>query len=279
LIPARVDLTAGLAREKADVGYRTGMAATSNPRAGLWIPRQHGAWPMLAVPLLMGVAISRPDPWQIVLGVAAVAGYLVSSTAQVWRRAKNRDRYHRSLAVFGAALAVSGLALVAIRPALALALLVLVPMGIVTLVLSRPGRPRGIVEGLAQVGQALVLVPAAASVADSFESRAVLLAALAAGLYLAGTVFLVRSVIRERGNARYAALSVAYHLAATVVAFALLPVAFGVLFAAVLVRSVAMPVIERRLSVTAKPLRPVHVGMIEMVASIALVGIAFAIGV
>ncbi len=42
----------------------------ARPIAGhrLWIPRQHGAWAMLLLPLLLGVAASTPDPWQLVVG-------------------------------------------------------------------------------------------------------------------------------------------------------------------------------------------------------------------
>ena len=42
----------------------------ARPIAGhrLWIPRQHGAWAMLLLPVLLGVAASAPDPWQLVVG-------------------------------------------------------------------------------------------------------------------------------------------------------------------------------------------------------------------
>jgi hypothetical protein len=38
----------------------------------LWVPRQHGAWAMLAVPLLLGIAATAPSPWHLLLGIAAL---------------------------------------------------------------------------------------------------------------------------------------------------------------------------------------------------------------
>ncbi len=52
----------------------------------LWIPRQHGAWAMLLLPVLLGVAASAPSPWQLVVAVDALAAYLASATLQVWSR-------------------------------------------------------------------------------------------------------------------------------------------------------------------------------------------------
>jgi hypothetical protein len=242
----------------------------------MWAPRQHGAWAMLLLPLLVGISVSRFDGWQVVLAGAAASGYLASASAQTWRRARNREKYRLSLLAFGVIFAGLSLALVATHPALLLAVPVLVPAAALAVLWSRPGRPRSLAEGLAQVAQALVLVPASAYLAGPRDVPRIPLATLAAGLYLAGTVFTVRSVIRERGNLRFVVLSVGYHVVAATVALLLLPVAYAALFAALAARALALPVIERRLADTAHPLRPIQVGMVEMLASACLVGICLA---
>jgi hypothetical protein len=231
---------------------------------------------MLAIPLLLGISVSRFNGWQLVLAGAAASGYLASATAQRWRRARNRQRYRFSLLVYGGTFAAFSLAVVISHPALCLALLVLLPAAAVTLLLSRPGHPRGVSESLAQVVQALVLVPAAAYLAGPLDDSRVALATLAAGLYLVGAVLLVRSVIRERGNFRFAALSIGYHGIAAITALLLLPAAYAMLFVALTVRAIVLPIVERRLADTARPMQPIQVGTVEMVASACLVGLCLA---
>ncbi len=259
-------------RMKAPTG-----AAIDEPAASrLWAPRQHGAWPMLAIPLLLGISVSRFDGWQLVLAGAAASGYLASATAQAWRRARNRQKYWFALLVYSGTFTALGLALTVSHPALWVALLVLAPAAAVTSLLSRPGRPRGVIESLAQVAQALVLVPAAAYLAGPLDDSRVALATLVAGLYLTGTVLVVRSVIRERGNARFVVLSIGYHAIAAITASLLLPDAYAVLFVALAARAIVLPIVERHLADTAHPLRPIRVGMVEILASVCLVGLSLA---
>jgi hypothetical protein len=193
---------------------------------------------MLAVPFLLGVAASQPSPWQLVLAAAAVAGYLASATAQAWLRARRRASFVPSLTVYAVAFGVLGLALLAVFP--------------------------------------IVLVPAAACVSGDAEAARVLQATLVAGAYLVGTVLVVRSVIRERGSSRFAAASAAYHLGLVVLAAAFLAEPYALVAAVLAVRAIGLPIVQRRRAGTAHPLRPVHVGIVEIVVSTILVAVAFA---
>jgi hypothetical protein len=69
------------------------------PAHRIWVPRQHGAWAMLALPLLLGVAASRPSTWQLVLAGAAYAGYLASITVLTWSRARRPPAYRPPIVV------------------------------------------------------------------------------------------------------------------------------------------------------------------------------------
>lgn len=233
---------------------------------------------MLAVPLLLGIAVTRPVAWDIVLGGAAAASYLASATAQAWARARAqaRSRYSLSLAVYATAAAVLGTALVVERPALLLALPVAIPAAGVTLVSLKLGRARGLVAGLAQVAQALVLVPAAAWLAEPIVSAAIARATLLASFYLVGTTLAVRSTIREEGNRRFAAVSIGFHVAAAMVSALLLPTPYVLLLCVLAVRAAALPIAQHRLRGTTRPLRPIQVGMIEMALAAAVVILAFA---
>jgi hypothetical protein len=243
------------------------------------LPRQHGAWAMLATPLLLGVAASQPAAWQIVVVVAAVSGFIASATAQAWLRSRRSPAYHRLLFVYGGTFTGSALALVAAWPELLLTLVVLLPATVITLGGARPGTPRDIANSLAQVAQAVVLVPVAAWVSGAWDADAVLVMAVVAAAFLVGEVLVVRSVLRERGNARFAALSLGAHAVFVVAALVALPAVYAVLALLLLVRAALLPVLRSRWAATSHPLRPVQVGLLELGWSVALGLVAFAVPV
>jgi hypothetical protein len=240
-----------------------------------WMPNQHGAWAMLAVPLLLGVIASTPDLWQLVLAVTSVVGYLASATGQAWLRARRRDPLTRPLAVYGVAFGILGLALVVAFPALLASLVVLAPTAALIVAGARPGTRRDLANSLAQAGQAVVLTPSAAWVSGTFDPSAAAIATAVGAAYLLGTVLVVRSVLRERNSTAFTALSVGFH-AGLVGASVLLGPAWVVLAAALTARAAALPLAARRLARTPRPLRPVHVGAVEAVAAVAVVLVAFA---
>ncbi len=232
---------------------------------------------MLATPLLLGVAASQPAAPQAVVAVAAVSGYLVSSVAQAWFRSRRSPIYRPRLALFGTLFGVSGLALVLAWPALLATLIVLVPATAVTLGGARPGTPRDLANSLALVAQAVVLVPVAAWVSGAWEAAAVTTMTIVAAAFLVGEVLVVRSVMRERGNTRFAVLSLGYHAILVVAAFLLLPPAYAALALILLLRAALLPALQGRWATTSHPLRPVQVGMLELACSLALVLVAFAV--
>jgi YwiC-like protein len=245
--------------------------------ARLWVPHQHGAWAMLALPLLVGVAASRSVPGQLLLGAAAAAVYLASATLQAWLRSRRRPSYVRSIITYAVAAALFGIPLVLLEPRLILAALVAAPAGALTLAASRPGRPRELALSLAHVAQASVLAPAAMLLGGETRIWVLGAATTIVAAEMAGSVLVVRSVIRERDNVGFAARSVAYHVVITLAAAIALPWAYAALAAFLTARAAALPLARRRLAGTRWGLRPVHVGVVEAVASIALVVVAVAI--
>ena len=245
----------------------------------LWIPRQHGAWAMLLVPLLLGVAASRASGWQLVVGGAALAAYLASATAQAWSRARRPPEYRAPLVVYGTLVAILGGVLLVAFPALVLAGAVVATAGLVALLGARPGTRRDLANSLAQVAQAVVLVPVAAWVSGAWDAPTVVAMTAVAAATMAGSVLVVRSVLRERANPAFAATSVGVHAAFVVAAALLLPGPYAVLAGALAARAVALPLLQRRLAGGRRPLRPVHVGMVELAASVAVVAVAFAVPV
>ncbi len=255
---------------------RLAAAPRDRPR-GLWIPRQHGAWAMLALPIVVGVANSRFDVAQVVLAGAALGAYLFSATAQAWLRSRRGATFVRSLAVYGIATLAAGIPLLVVEPRLLLAGLVVVPASALTLAGARPGSPRALATSLGQVAQASVLTPAAMLLAGEERLVPLAAAALVVAAEMAGSVLVVRSCIRERDNPRFAAASVGFHLALSALAAVALPAAYAWLGLLLSIRAAALPVVRGRRAASGRPIRPVHVGIVEAVASLGLVLVSFAV--
>jgi hypothetical protein len=235
---------------------------------------------MLAVPLLLGIAASRPAIGQLPLAGAAISGYLAMTSAQGWLRGRQQSRYRLPLVAYAAAfLACTGI-LALLRPSVLAAALVLLPAGVLILAISQLRHSRSLLVALLEVLVALVLVPTAASAADrsaTFVPMAddVAKATLIAGVYLLGSVLVVRSVIRERERPWFAVGSVLAHVAAVPVAAALLPWPYAVLAGLLALRAALVPLVRRWLLGQGRQLRPVQVGMVELAAAIGVVALAF----
>ena len=68
-----------------------------------------------------------------------------------------------------------------------------------------------------------------------------------------------------------------FHAAVTVLALAMLPVGYGLLAAGLAARAVALPVVQRARASGTRQLRPIHVGLVEIAASLAVVWVSFAL--
>ncbi len=257
-----------------------GADAAPRPRrseAVRWLPKQFGAWAILAVPLLLGVAATRPSAWHLVLGLAAAGAYLGSVAVLEWSRTR-RAGWLRPAAAFGVPFVIAGLLLVAVEPRLIVIAAFAGATSIAILLAVPRDGPRGFFVGLLEIAQALALAPAAALVSDAFEPRATALATFAAALYLVGSLLVVRSLIRERGNRAFLGASLAYHVVAVALAVWFLPLPYAVLMALLLLRAALLPATQAQLGPGPRRLRPIHVGLVEIVASLSLVGLGFVVG-
>ena len=229
---------------------------------------------MLAVPFLLGIAASAPDPWQLVLAGSSVLGYLASATAQSWRRARRREPFTLPLAAYAAGFAILGIPLAVAFPALLATLVVLGPATAVVAAGARPGTRRDLANSVAQAAQALVLVPSAAWISGAFDPGRTAVATGIGAAYLLGTVLVVRSVLRERDSRSFTTLSAGFHALLVLPAVPLGPV-WVLVTLGLTARAAALPVAARRLAGTARSLRPAHVGAVEAAASVAVVLAAF----
>lgn len=195
-------------------------------RTGVWVPNQHGAWAMLAVPLIAGSVLrSPPDAVaSLLLSGCFVLGYFGFFAASQWLKSppRRRGRHLPPLLVYTSASAVLGLlALARTGPALLGWTPVFAPLLVPALWLARRHNERALVGGALTTAAACLMTLAlahdspAAVLADWPDARTATFTGLALFGYFFGTVLHVKSLIRERGNSRIEAASLLWHLAWT----------------------------------------------------------------
>jgi hypothetical protein len=221
---------------------------------------------MLASPLLVGILASGPAWVHLPLALFWFAGYFAFFATSLWLKARRRAKWLPPVRVYGLLTAVLGAVVLLLEPGLVRwAPLFVVPLG-VGLYAAAHRNDRSLVAGLATTaGSALMTVVAYDAGPGSDLGRAWLLA-LVQFLYFAGTVFYVKTVIRERDNIAFRRVSAGFHVLALVA----VAVAFGLdrrsaallaTFTLLLVRAVVVP-----------PYRPSpkQVGVAEIAATVAV---------
>ena len=167
--------------------------------------------------LAVGILAGGPAWVHVPLTAFWFVGYFAFFATSLWLKARRRPRYWPPVRAYGIGAALLGLVTLAVQPSLIVwAPLFILPLG-VGLWAAAARRERELLSGLTTVvGSGLMTVVAYAAGPGTDLQRAWLLA-LTQFLYFAGTVFYVKSAIRERGNERFLWLSIAAHAVATVV--------------------------------------------------------------
>lgn len=241
------------------------MATTSAParrrRPGPgWIPNQHGAWAMLAAPLLVGI-LGGGFAWvDLPLAAFWFVGYFAFFATSLWLKARRRAKWWPPVRAYSIAAGALGLVVAAMRPDLLVWIpAFILPLG-VGLWAAAARRERDLLAGITTVvGSGLMTVVAYDAGSTGSLDRGWQLA-LVQFLYFAGTVSYVKSAIRERGNRGFLALSVGFHLLATL---AMVPLSWWLvgLFAVLTIRAAITPLLA---------VSPKTLGIGEIVATVAV---------
>ena len=102
----------------APVDGTTRRPGTAKRRGPGWVPNQHGAWAMLATPLLVGVLASEPRWVHLALAAFWVVGYFAFFATGLWLKSHRKARYLPPVRTYGLAALVLGAVVLVIDPAL-----------------------------------------------------------------------------------------------------------------------------------------------------------------
>lgn len=261
-------------------------AKRSNSRAKTrrsqgWMPNQHGAWFMLFIPPLMGL-ILQPSWAALPLLITWWAGYFTYFAITIWVKGRLRTKHLPPVLTYGAITALAGIAALITQWQLIAWLPIFAPIIAVAVYETIKRRERSLVSGWSTVLAAAMMLPTVASISTSGTPAAVSgdlwWATAWFALYFGGSIYYVKTLIRDFGNRSRFIQSVIFHAIVCVAALGLAfaqphtwPVAVvGALLAA---RSYAVPRIAQR---RGKRIPPKYVGMIDSLVTVFVVVAAFA---
>ncbi len=250
-----------------------------------WIPNQHGAWAMLAVPfaaaVILRARVADVPAWTIPLAVLWLVGYLLFNAVLAWRKTApaRRQPLRAPLICYSLVCLVAGVAILMTGGLpLALWIVLFAPLVVAALVLAAHKRERSVLSGLTTVGAACLVFfvvrcggwPLLAPGTD------VWIGALLYG-YFGGTVFHVKALIRGRRDAGSARAGLIWHGAWLVVALLLGSAGLASwwwtpFFALLMVRTAAM----KHATNTGHVLRPALIGFTEVALSVVALVICMA---
>lgn len=230
-----------------------------NPARRKFLPPQHGAWAMLAVPYVASVLVAGWSWVAAPLAGAWLAGYLLSYYSFQAIKTGRPERWRAQLVVYGALMLPLLAVVVWARPAVLWYAPAYAVLWSVNAWYAWRRRERALLNDLVSVLQSCLVVFVVATVAGASPTEVAGVFAVCVA-YFAGTALFVKTMIRERGNAAYWRWSVGYHSAALVVA-AWLGLAVAGLFVWLLARAWILP--GRRLA-------PKVVGLVELGNSLLL---------
>ncbi len=245
----------------------------------VWVPREHGAWSWLVSPVIAGTIVAGPHLHQLFLLGVALGGYLFFNAASWWAKMPLRRRGEAvpAVATYAAVTALWGIALLVSAGwgVLGWFAALLVPLAVAYLLTLR-GAGRSLGSGLATAvaSSALLLIAIQPDLPAFLRDPRPAWWWAVAIMYgaTAGTLFAVKSMIRESGSNRFLAASIAWHLAWVVVTGIGtrygLPLAWPSYFLLTTVRAAVLPLVARRRS-----LRPGTIGLVELGLTIVLLAL------
>lgn len=184
-----------------------------------WLPNQHGAWYMLITPAVLGaIGSDRGIPVTLAIIVAWILGYFAFFALTLAAKAKTMQRrmtYLKPFFVYGAVSLVAIVVALYLQPSLWKWAFGFGPLVLIAVYETYKGRPRSVASGVSSAVAAAMLVPVLVDGMTAVWCGVVL------ALQFSGTIFFVKTMIRERGNPFYLKVSIIYHIVALALTIAI----------------------------------------------------------
>ncbi|MNJ34160.1 hypothetical protein D3C77_288600 [compost metagenome] len=224
------------------------------------IPHEHGAWAMVSVPFLIGMAAGKPNWMHLLLFVGWLLLYLSSyPLLQAVKRANDRPRMLQWGAGYGLSAVAFLLTPLILYPQLFIFGIPLCLLLAINILYAKRKSERALFNDLCAILSFSLAAAAAYLVGEGSWDMMMLSVVIINFIYFTGTAFFVKSVFRERSSVRWSNYAKVYHVMTLIVPFLMgWPwLAFAFVFPAV-----------RTCIFAGKKMKPMKVGILEIVGSL-----------
>jgi len=176
-----------------------------------YIPNQHGAWAMLIIPFLFGMLAATPNLLHALLFAVWILIYLFTYPLLQLLRTRKANLYRKPILIYGAILLLLGGLLLFFKPMMLVVGFAYVPFFLVNCYFAKRNNERDLLNDFIAVLQFCSMVYVAYWIGGGQDwMLATQLFALSL-VYFIGTIFYVKTMIREKKNLRFYYLSIVYH--------------------------------------------------------------------
>ncbi|MCF4006208.1 YwiC-like family protein [Corynebacterium uropygiale] len=256
-----------------------------------WIPNQHGAWPMVTIPPLLGLILGFCGPGErtaisllatLLVLLSWMSGYFCFFAGGLLFKARRRQHRGTFLAptlTYGGVAALCAVVALLLRPSLLWWAILFVPLVGIAVEEILMNRPRSTFSGCATTcaSGAVLAVMDTVGRGDggpAGTSTVGIISAIVMALYFSGTVPYVKSMIRKKGNRRYLIGSVTYQVVAALVVAVLalkwVPILAAIIMVAVMVWSIGRAILVPYSAQKGTVWTPKRVGRAEVPATIVM---------
>ena len=190
-----------------------------NLRQTGWLPNYHGGWAMISLPPVLGLCHSGFVPAHILLLVSWFAAYFLFFALVGFLRHNYATRYRPAIITYGILTTLTGSILLLMRPLLIAWFIPLFLLSIFTLYQAKIGKERSLLSGMATVLFASLMLPIAYQVKNTDLPIYIIWLTIIVFMYFAGTVFYVKTNIRERKSLKYFCFSISFHIISLMIVF------------------------------------------------------------
>lgn len=221
---------------------------------------------MLVVPFLFGMFVAEAVWLHLLLFAVWLLSYLFTFPFLQWVKTKRLNVYGQPMLVYGVLFIIAGLALAIAAPHLLRWIPLFIPLFLVNCWYARMNRERDFINDLAAVILFSLMVFVSFELGGGEQWQLAVELFVFSILYFTGTVFYVKTIIREKHNRAFYWYSVIYHAVLLVIGAVYYPPLLLLPLAVLLIRAAWAP----KTNITVK-----RSGMLEIAYSILIVIIVF----
>ncbi|WP_333871287.1 YwiC-like family protein [Desulforamulus putei] len=231
------------------------------------LPKEHGVWAMLVVPFVLGAASQGLNWLQVPLLLGWLLLYLTSyPLMMICRNYRNAAKYRKWLIIYGLMAAAFLIVPITRYPALLWLGAALFIILLVNLYYARMNRERELLNNFTAVAGLSLGAVAGGYVGAGSWSNDLLWVWLFCVVFFMGSVFFVKSMIRERTNPHFRRLSWGYHGAVVFFTF--------IITGSWMLTLAYLPSLVRAIYCTGREMTPLQIGKLEIANSLFFVILA-----